>query len=1505
MPVLSHPSTPSSPPTGVRREAGGVHVAEEVCVGPQADTHASSCAAYRQPSATVTDSRLVTSQAAGAVDGSETTTHTARSNDSIVQRPLTLNDGGVPVRRQLPKAVLAELSPLSHQPRRLPVIADGRCSVASVLLACKMIDDAHINEPGRQTIDAERRRLGKVMVDKWTEADWIRRVPIHVRGAHMPFVNPADKTDNRRHQSHKRYHQLLTVAPPTTWLDHAVFYLASAEYNLCIFVIYAGDSGQWNCERIGGESDRHVVLYHARGHYECVEYDGLRQFPSTHEFVVQMSRFAAQHPGYPYEEDVELLTLEAQNGVRARTAAADVPTRPATDSAARVSNGDRTLPLLMATPRAARQQWNDKEEERHGTEDETGPPTRRVSLARKAKEPKRSNPALERGASALPVVKLSGVMRRHGSLRRTSTEPDERKLVATIPLPATGSLPLSPADIAAHGELYDFISFANVPQWIGMCTLVLNAYRIASQGGDRDAQDQALEDLLMLPQRVLTRTNRGGGDGRRLTQIIKARCRDNGAKLRARYHCMPAKDHSLQLTVTTTPLLHQRVPSRAGSNPSTADTDVDSESDSDGTGLTSSDSEDDPLLSLSGSTLAPFAASPTEGVADALEEDHISNGEEELGGNYVRAFLRAMEPEGDLDHKAAKRAQHHMRQGHFRKAAQVLHSTATMADLRQPAVQDAIRRLHPALPVGSVLPSLPADSPQMILEDDEVMCSILRASNNGSASGPSGWGGNLLSSLVESDLCRAGVIALLKDIINGSMSERARQMLLSSRLVALNKTDGGHRPIAVGELFYRLAGVIVVRKITKAAAVLFSPHQFGVGIPAGAERILHSLQHLLTDQSNRVCLLKVDISNAFNSCDRARMLRELYSTPALSPLYRIADFGYSAPSQLILQRCEGLSMSSSNGVRQGDPISAILFCLYMREVMVKVAEQADVCLYGFFDDLNVVGKPDEVMKAFAALQQLLPQVSLECNTSKSHFAYFHHEDAPLKRSIRNALAEHNIQLHDEWMEVVGAVIGRDEQAIRAGVTATLGAHDHGRDAFFYRLQLDVLTEHSCMNLLRQCAVPKMNYLLRCLPPPCVREEAKVFDELVLEAAKAKIGIHGDEGGETTTLGLQTRLRHGGFGMTSASETSPKAYLGSLAAVSGASAFERYSGDGYTPLPSESMLHGWITDSMKAVTDVTPASSGELPESASSFFHHFSKSSSSLQHMLSKLASEHSHEASVKRAHAMKKKDGGLAISLLRAISAPHAWAWKTVIPASKELELTSAEYKMAARLNLGLKPLAGVEALGEGCPLCHQPTALRDDHWHFLTCKKVQGGEQIRRHNGVVNALYKTALIIGAQVVREPVKLSAGDGRRPDLQIVLPGRHILADVAVCHPLTQRVAKHGLAWTATGVAREKERTKRKKYSGTATLHGAEFLPFVVETCGGMAPDAVALVRVLAEAGQQYAAMWPRNDVIRHIVGSVAIATQRGMAMTYLTGYSQALARLGVSKQPAVGVEGSGM
>ena len=190
----------------------------------------------------------------------------------------------------------------------------------------------------------------------------------------------------------------------------------------------------------------------------------------------------------------------------------------------------------------------------------------------------------------------------------------------------------------------------------------------------------------------------------------------------------------------------------------------------------------------------------------------------------------------------------------------------------------------------------------------------------------------------------------------------------------------------------------------------------------GAERILHSLQHALTDKETKTALLKLDISNAFNSCDRARVLRRLYATPELSSLYRLADFGYSASSELLLQGCEGQSILSSNGVRQGDPLSAVLFCLYLRDVLARVSQAAKVRVYAFFDDVNVEGAPAEVMKALAALKEMLADISLKVNTSKSHFAYFHGDEEPLPRSILQTLADNDIQRHERHFETVGAVI---------------------------------------------------------------------------------------------------------------------------------------------------------------------------------------------------------------------------------------------------------------------------------------------------------------------------------------------------------------------------------------------------------------------------------------------------------------------------------------------------
>jgi hypothetical protein len=237
-------------------------------------------------------------------------------------------------------------------------------------------------------------------------------------------------------------------------------------------------------------------------------------------------------------------------------------------------------------------------------------------------------------------------------------------------------------------------------------------------------------------------------------------------------------------------------------------------------------------------------------------------------------------------------------------------------------------------------------------------------------------------------------------------------------------------------------------------------------------------------------------------------------------------------------------------------------------------------------------------------------------------------------------------------------------------------------------------KYRAMLMLRQCAVPRMNYLLRCLPPPCIVQQAEAFDAQILHTAKTKLGLHTDEGCNETNRILQAKLRHGGFGLTSAVRTSPAAYLASVAAVGSASAFAAYRKEG-CPLPSDALLHGWIDSSLATTIAATPASSEHLPSSTASFFQHFSKpsASSSLQHTLSSQASQHSYQASLNHAHKMKKTDGGASLAHAKATSAPRAWAWKMVVPTTKELELADVQYRMAARLNLRLQPVTGAASL--------------------------------------------------------------------------------------------------------------------------------------------------------------------------------------------------------------------
>jgi hypothetical protein len=141
--------------------------------------------------------------------------------------------------------------------------------------------------------------------------------------------------------------------------------------------------------------------------------------------------------------------------------------------------------------------------------------------------------------------------------------------------------------------------------------------------------------------------------------------------------------------------------------------------------------------------------------------------------------------------------------------------------------------------------------------------------------------------------------------------------------------------------------------------------------------------------------------------------------------------------------------------------------------------------------------------------------------------------------------------------------------------------------------------------------------------------------------------------------------------------------------------------------------------------------------------------------------------------------------------------------------------------------------------------------------------------------------MVGAQVKREVEGLDADSRKRPDLEIVFPGRRLLTDVVVSHSLTASSIMRGQSLTT-----QWQWVKNKKYTGVAARIGAELLNVSLDSCGGMAEDTVLLVEAIAEEGERWSmGTWSSGEIKRQLLGAIAVAVQRGNALAMLVGYTR--------------------
>ena len=859
----------------------------------------------------------------------------------------------------------------------------------------------------------------------------------------------------------------------------------------------------------------------------------------------------------------------------------------------------------------------------------------------------------------------------------------------------------------------------------------------------------------------------------------------------------------------------------------------------------------------------------------------------------------------DDDKRCVQRSERLFRLGHSYRALQALTSDTELADLDLPEERETLRALHPS--TQQPMPQCPTDAPEIVI-DWNWMEEEMRATDNGSAAGPSGCGSNYLSVLAADPHCVHAMAYIVQQIVNNKLPAVIRTLLTTCIVVSLVKYNGGRRPIAIGDIFYRMAARYSLSLIIDKVQHKLAPHQYGIGTPDGCTQIVQSLQHLLkhgaqhsppshgqsnhADTKRPLACLSIDMANAFNAIDRSAVLRAVYSDRELSQCWRAVSFGYGQPSLLLMQ-CDDMVpdaqafIESQTGVRQGDPLAALLFCLAMHPVYDALAKQVSAGCYAYIDDGHFVGTIEECWRAWEMLPAQLRPLTLSANPSKCELTCFHTDqlEDPLDHAAIAKFRSSPLKLNHTAVKLLGCVIGVSNAAVAAELkNKSSGLRDSQLTAF---RRIPLLCKQTGMLALQHLPGTVINNKLRAMAPEATIQHAREYDKLVLKTAHTIIGITGEDGDRYDEQ-IQSPLNMGGFGLQSAVTTAPAAYLAGAENTLRHSPAFAHIWTGAAALPANSDISVAIDDSIQRVQSMTSVLitssdakyidtqtmelSSLIPESAASFVDYYkTKPSYLVQASITHRIATLSFIARVSEA-ARAGSSGKGTIARLNSLRATCSSLWLRTLPSDPSLTLTDKKWQWAARLRLGMP----VPSIDPACPGCKQTDAYTKNQWHSLTCTQRSNRAITDRHNVIVNILARFCSMMHMAARTEPSSLDHDSNKRPDIQVSLPDITLLGDVTIMHPAAKTYAKIAATVGPEAVGDRRESEKKKKYDAMAEAVDMEFLPIVLYTYGGFHRSALRFITKLADALDPAACLWSRSEFREMLKQQIAIAVQRGTA-----------------------------